>query len=406
MNIRDLVSETFASLSSNKARSALTILGIVVGIGSVIAMLAIGTGAQNSITDSISSTGANQLSISYQMTTDDDGNMIWTGQQNLTDDDVTAVEASPYVKQVIPSASSSSQTLAYGGESSTAAITGTVPSYFSHNQLELAAGGLFTTQDNNAAAKTIVLGATTAEDLFGENGQRQAIGQQVRVGQMIFTVAGVLQEKSSSTSQADSSAFIPLKTAQTYLTGRNNVSSITAITNTVDDSDAAKADVTGRLLTAHGLTDADDADFKITAMSDLLDTISDVTGTFIALLAAIAGISLVVGGIGIMNMMLTTVSERKREIGLRKAIGAEENSITLQFLSESVVLTLVGGVIGLLVGWGVAAIAGNVMGISAALTPSAVGLAVGVCVGIGLVFGYYPARQAARLNPIEALRFQ
>ena len=404
MGIKDLIQETLASLAANKARSALTVLGIVVGIASVIAMLAIGAGAQSSITDSISSAGANQMTISYQMKTDDSGNIVWTGKTSLTDDDVATVAKSSYVKQAIPSVSSSSMTLAYQDNSSSASITGTTSDYFDAESLEIGSGGLFTDQDNESAAKVIVLGATTSEDLFGTG--VNGVGRKVRVGTMIFTVAGVLQTKDSTTSNSDSSAYVPIKTAQRYMTGAGDVSAITAITKSTDDSDAAKADITGLLLTAHGISDADDADFKVSSMADLISTISSVTGTFISLLAAIAGISLVVGGIGIMNMMLTNVSERKREIGLRKALGAEEGSITLQFLSESIVLTMIGGVIGVLVGWILAAVAGLFMSITATLSMSSIALAAGVCIGIGLVFGYYPARQAARLNPIEALRFQ
>ena len=198
--------------------------------------------------------------------------------------------------------------------------------------------------------------------------------------------------------------FVPITTAQQYMTGASTLNSIVAIIKDTNQSDMAKADITGRLLTKHNIADADEADFSISAMADLIDTVSDVTGTLIDLLAAIAGISLIVGGIGIMNMMLTSVSERRREIGLRKAIGAEESAITLQFLAESVVLTILGGIVGILVGWAIAAIAGHFMGISANPTMLSVMLATGVCVAIGILFGYYPAHKAARLNPIDALR--
>lgn len=404
MGFRDLLSETFASLFANKARSALTILGIVVGIASVIAMLALGNGATTSITDSIASSGANLMSISYQTPTDSSGKTMWSGQSTLTNSDLSAVKKSSYVKQVIPLVSTTNYQLAYGDNDASGQITGTTPAYFSANNLTIKYGSLFNTQDDENKTKTLVLGYDIAETLFGEGNAQRAIGSQVRVGSMIFTVSGVLASKDSSIASPNEKVFVPITTAQQYMTGNNTLSSIVAVIKDTDQSDMAKADITGYLLTAHNITDADNADFQISAMADLIDTVSSVTGTLISLLASIAGISLVVGGIGIMNMMLTTVSERRREIGLRKAIGAEERAITSQFLSESVVLTVLGGIVGILVGWIAAAVAGHFMGITAVPTTFSVLLATGVCVAIGILFGYYPARKAAGLNPIDALR--
>ena len=404
MGFKDLFAETFSSLFSNKARSALTILGIVVGIASVIAMLAIGNGATSSITDSIASSGADQMSISYQTPTDTSGKTIWSGQSTLTNDDLKVVKTSPYVKKVLPVVSTSNYELAYGDNDASGQITGTTPAYFSANNLKIKYGSLFGLQDNESKKKVAVLGFDIAEDLYGEGNAQNAVGTQVRIGSMIFTVSGVLASKDSSFSSSNDKVFVPITTAQQYMTGASTLNSIVAIIKDTNQSDMAKADITGRLLTKHNIADADEADFSISAMADLIDTVSDVTGTLIDLLAAIAGISLIVGGIGIMNMMLTSVSERRREIGLRKAIGAEESAITLQFLAESVVLTILGGIVGILVGWAIAAIAGHFMGISANPTMLSVMLATGVCVAIGILFGYYPAHKAARLNPIDALR--
>ena len=404
MGFKDLFAETFSSLFSNKARSALTILGIVVGIASVIAMLAIGNGATSSITDSIASSGADQMSISYQTPTDSSGKTIWSGQSTLTNDDLKVVSTSPYVKKVLPVVSTSNYELAYGDNDASGQITGTTPAYFSANNLNIKYGSLFGVQDDEAKTKVVVLGFDIAEDLYGEGNAQNAVGTQVRIGSMIFTVSGVLASKDSSFSSSNDKVFVPITTAQQYMTGASTLNSIVAIIKDTNQSDMAKADITGRLLTKHNIADADEADFSISAMADLIDTVSDVTGTLIDLLAAIAGISLIVGGIGIMNMMLTSVSERRREIGLRKAIGAEESAITLQFLAESVVLTILGGIVGILVGWAIAAIAGHFMGISANPTLLSVMLATGVCVAIGILFGYYPAHKAARLNPIDALR--
>ena len=404
MGFKDLFAETFSSLFSNKARSALTILGIVVGIASVIAMLAIGNGATSSITDSIASSGADQMSISYQTPTDSSGKTIWSGQSTLTNDDLKVVSTSPYVKKVLPVVSTSNYELAYGDNDASGQITGTTPAYFSANNLNIKYGSLFGVQDDEAKTKVVVLGFDIAEDLYGEGNAQNAVGTQARIGSMIFTVSGVLASKDSSFSSSNDKVFVPITTAQQYMTGASTLNSIVAIIKDTNQSDMAKADITGRLLTKHNIADADEADFSISAMADLIDTVSDVTGTLIDLLAAIASISLIVGGIGIMNMMLTSVSERRREIGLRKAIGAEESAITLQFLAESVVLTILGGIVGILVGWAIAAIAGHFMGISANPTLLSVMLATGVCVAIGILFGYYPAHKAARLNPIDALR--
>ena len=404
MGFKDLFAETISSLFSNKARSALTILGIVVGIASVIAMLAIGNGATSSITDSIASSGADQMSISYQTPTDTSGKTIWSGQSTLTNDDLKVVSTSPYVKKVLPVVSTSNYELAYGDNDASGQITGTTPAYFSSNNLNIKYGSLFGAQDNESKTKVAVLGFDIAEDLYGEGNAQNAVGTQVRIGSMIFTVSGVLASKDSSFSSSNDKVFVPITTAQQYMTGASTLNSIVAIIKDTNQSDMAKADITGRLLTKHNIADADEADFSISAMADLIDTVSDVTGTLIDLLAAIAGISLIVGGIGIMNMMLTSVSERRREIGLRKAIGAEESAITLQFLAESVVLTILGGIVGILVGWAIAAIAGHFMGINAIPTLFSVFLATGVCVAIGILFGYYPAHKAARLNPIDALR--
>lgn len=404
MGIKDLLAETCASLVANKARSALTILGIVVGIASVIAMLAIGNGATSSITDSIASSGADQITISYQTPTDSSGKTTWTGQSTLENDDLAPIKASPYVKTVIPVVSTSNYALSYGNEESSSQITGTTPTYFSANNISIEYGSLFTAKDNEDKAQVCVLGPDVAEELFGENNARTAVGSQIRVGSMVFSVSGVLKSKDSSMSSSDDKVFVPVATAQQYMTGASTLNSIVSVIKDTNDSDNAKADITGRLLTAHGITDADEADFSLSAMADLIDTVSSVTSTLINLLAAIAGISLVVGGIGIMNMMLTSVSERRREIGLRKAIGAEETAITMQFLSESVVLTIAGGIVGIIVGAALAAVAGKVMGLSASPTLFSIILATGVCVAIGIIFGYYPAHKAAKLNPIDALR--
>jgi len=286
-----------------------------------------------------------------------------------------------------------------------AQVLGVTSTYATVNGLTLSSGSFVTERDDAAYAQVVVLGATLAEELFGEG--VDPVGERVRSGNMLLTVVGVLEEKGiSGFTSVDAAALIPLSTLQRYVSGSEYLTSITLSVTDEEQMTAAEESVEQVLLTRHAISDPDHADFRIQNMADILDTVSTVTSTFTSLLAAIAGISLLVGGIGIMNMMLTTVTERTREIGLRKAIGADDAVISLQFLAESVVLTLIGGIIGIALGWLIAEVGGSLIGISAVLTADAIILAAGVCAFIGIVFGYYPARRAARLSPIDALRYQ
>jgi putative ABC transport system permease protein len=286
-----------------------------------------------------------------------------------------------------------------------AQLIGVTSAYQQVKGLEIANGAFITERDDRASAQVVVLGSTLAEDLFGEG--VDPVGERIRSGNMLLTVVGVLAEKGTSGfTNVDSSAFMPLTTQQRYNSGSKYVTGITLTVADEEQMDAAEAAVEALLLSRHGIADADYADFRIQNMADMLETITSVTGTLTSLLAAIAGISLFVGGIGIMNMMLTTVTERTREIGLRKAIGADSTVISAQFLTESVILTFIGGALGILIGWAIGAVAGNVLGITAIVSLDAIGLAAGVCAFIGVVFGFYPARRAAAMSPIEALRYQ
>lgn len=405
MKTKDILQETFMALSANKVRSGLTMLGIIIGIASVIAMTAIGTGAQNSISASIQSIGANLIIISP-------GAPRGVGQQvnqgrgsakTLTIEDANALAGLSSVKAVTAEVSSRLQVTAKGTNTNTS-VDGVTSSYPVVRNLEVDQGDFISDQQNISGAKVAVIGPTVQTDLFGEGAD--VIGQIIRIKSTQFTIIGLTKPKGGSGFQnADDMIYIPITTAQRYFSGDKYVSSISVSATSADVTTSVQADITSTLLTRHNL-DSSSADFSTMNQADIIATASSVTGTFTSLLAAVAGISLIVGGIGIMNMMLTTVTERTREIGLRKAIGAKRRDINRQFLIEAVMLTFIGGVIGVLLGWGISFGVSALGILQAKVSLSSVLLAFGVSAFIGIVFGYYPAQRASKLNPIEALRYE
>lgn len=404
MMARDFAYETYAAIMVNKARSGLTMLGIVVGIASVIAMVAIGNGAQQSITNSIQSIGSNLLLVSPGAQR---GLAVSAGRgtaQSLTESDATALVSLANVAAVAPEVSRRYQITAKGKNTNTQ-VTGTNASYPEVRNLEIAEGSFVTDDQVRLQSKVAVLGPTTRDDLFGEGAS--SIGETIRINKLTFKVIGVTKSKGGTGfGNQDDVIFVPLTTASHFLAGNDALSTISIKASSQDVLSSVQDSATSLLLQKHKISNPQLADFNILNQADIVATASSATGIFTVLLAAIASISLLVGGIGIMNMMLTTVTERTREIGLRKAIGATSRDISLQFLGESVLLTFLGGGIGVAVGTGIAWLMSTFVGISASVSPASLLLAFGVSAAIGIVFGYYPAKRASKLNPIVALRYE
>ena len=408
MKTRDILQETFAALKSNKVRTGLTMLGIVIGIASVIAMTAIGQGAKNSISASIESIGANLIMVipGAQRSFGGGPNASRGGAQTLTVEDAKAIASEvPNVSAVVREVTTRKQVIGTGTNTNTS-IIGTESSYAVVRNVSLEEGNFISDQNVSSSAKVAVLGSTTLTDLFGE-GATDVIGEKIRISGAEYKVIGIAKSKGGTGfSNSDDAIYIPYTTAQRYLSGNRYLSQIDVSAENSDVSTQVQADVTSLLMSRHNITDSTKVDFNTLNQADIMETASSVASTFTSLLAAVAGISLLVGGIGIMNMMLTTVTERTREIGLRKAIGAKRKDISFQFLTEATMLTFIGGVLGVILGWLISFGVTYFGVLQAEVSISSILLAFGVSAFIGIVFGYYPARRASKLNPIEALRYE
>jgi putative ABC transport system permease protein len=395
----------FDGLLANKLRSGLTMLGVIIGVGAVIALMSIGEGAQASITDEINAIGSNLIFVLPE-----DGSLTIADAQALADPDHV-----PGALAVAPEFGLSTQVI-FGGEDVDVPVTGVTADYQRvYGQAEVSNGRFIEEGDVDGRDAVAVLGHRTAIDLFGGF---DPLGQKVKVatadgGRVSLTVVGVLAEQESSgMNDPNEEVLVPISTAQTRIfDGRNSlgepvvhVVNVAAISE--EQVDDVIDDVTAVMRRRHDIDADEDDDFRVLNQADILDVANEVTGILTTFLGAIAGISLLVGGIGIMNIMLVSVTERTREIGLRKALGARKSDILTQFLMEAVVLSLVGGIVGILFGVGLAKVVDLTGLISSVVTFSSVLMAVGFSLAVGLFFGIYPANQAAGMNPIEALRYE
>lgn len=403
--IKDLIQEVMWSLMGNKVRSGLTILGIVIGIASVITMVGIGQGSKKSIESQIESIGSNLIMIMPGSQSVGGVRQSSGSAQTLTEEDVEAIgDKVANVKAVAPTVTGNYQITAKSNNTNTQVI-GTTPEYMIVKNVSVEMGSFFSENQGKSAAKVAVIGPDTRDDLFGEG--TNPIGQTIRINKVIFQIIGVTKSKGGSGfNNQDDIIYVPMKTSQSYLAGNNYISNINITVENQDAMTQAQADIEAVLLENHKIANADDADFRTMNQNDIIETASSVTTTFTLLLSSIAGISLLVGGIGIMNMMLTTVTERTREIGLRKAVGVRKLYINMQFLAEAVALTFIGGVMGVVLGLVASYIVTTFFGVSSDISLSSIVLAFGVSAAVGIIFGFYPARRAANLSPIEALRYE
>jgi putative ABC transport system permease protein len=399
-------------LLSNRLRSALTMLGILIGVSAVILLVGVGNGASIAVQQQIQSLGSNLLTVFPSNARGAGGVQQGFGTgSTLTLDDVKAIanrQTSPDVVTAIPSTGGRAQ-LTFGNQNWNSSLTGTTQDFPSVRNYQLASGQFFSSGEVDASSKVAVIGPTVATNLFSG---ADPIGQVMKINRQNFRVIGVFASKGSSGgfNNQDDVVVVPITSAWSYLLGGRgrNVQQIYVEATSAEATAAASTEVTEVLLDRHHISDPTLADFQILSQQDVLNSASQTTGVLTLMLGAIAGISLIVGGIGIMNIMLVTVTERTREIGIRKAIGARRQDILLQFLIESMFLSGLGGALGILIGFGLARVLPllvSTLPTPIISTPS-VFMAFGISVGIGLFFGLYPANRAARLRPIEALRYE
>ncbi len=395
-----------SALRANKGRSILTALGIIIGVAAVIAIVALGEGASASVASQLAGLGTNVLTIQPGSTQSGGASSGAGTGVTLKSTDADAVAAVAGVSAVSPVVSGNTQVIA-GSQNWSTRIQAVLPAYLTINAWTIAQGAAFTTNDNTSSANVAVIGQTVATNLF-PNGQ-SPIGQSIRIRNVPFTVIGVLTSKGSTAGPGgdqDDTIMIPFRTGQVRLFGATSINQIVLQVRDAAQIPTVTTSITTALSTLHKLSASAATDFRIQNNNDIITRVSSVSSTMTMLLGGVAAVSLVVGGIGIMNIMLVSVTERTREIGIRLAIGAQPTDVMSQFLIEAVVLSVLGGFVGILVGSGVALLMPYVAGWTTVLPWNAIALAFGVSGAIGVFFGIYPARKASLLDPITALRYE
>jgi len=405
----ELIRFAAGAIFAHPMRSALTALGVVIGVGAVVTMTSIGLGVQKQVSDRISGLGANLITVQSgqarggaTIARQGAGSAI-----SLTDDDASAIRMNVANAAAVSAVVQGGSQMVGGGNNTNSRILGVSPDYLQIRDMQIARGRMFTDEEEKAGKKVVVMGQSTVTTLFGD---QDPVGQRLRVGQVPFEIIGVLTPKGQSATGQDQDDQVigPLKSIRSKVLGRrirgNSVQNILIEASDKDSMDKVQSDVTDLLRDRHKIGSPDQDDFQVQNMQQLMETAQETTKTFTFLLGGVAGVSLLVGGVGIMNIMLVAVTERTREIGLRMALGATRGDVLFQFALEAVTLSVFGGVLGLLFGLLGGVIMSKVGGFPVAVAPWAPPLALGFSVFVGLVFGAYPSWRAAQLDPIEALR--
>jgi len=405
VNFFESIRVSLRALRANKLRSALTMLGMIIGVSAVIAMVGIGNGATASITSQIQGLGSNLLTISSGQSNSGGVKGGAGSSTTLSMTDVSKIQVGAAVKAVAPVSSTNAQVVMGSGNTSTS-ITGTTQDYAVIKSVTLTSGRFITTEDVDSSARVAVLGPTVVTNLFGD-ANASVIGKVIKINNVPFQVIGVTTATGSTGFQSsDDMITAPITTVQARLIGKKTVRSILVSASSADLMQTAQDEITAALHKAHKIPAGKADDFTVQNQADTLATMTGITQTLTMLLGGIAGISLLVGGIGIMNIMLVSVTERTREIGIRKAIGAKSTDILLQFLIEAVVLSVLGGGIGIALGYGGSSLAGKALKMSTSISPTSVLVAFCFSAAIGIIFGVFPARKAAAMDPIDALRYE